>query len=62
MKSEVNFMENEISYKDDFFKKHPNAPKYVNGDPQTCRKLIYGGECPEHNDCHKCWNEIKEDE
>lgn len=55
-------MENEISYKDDFFKKHPNAPKYVNGDPQTCRKLIYGGECPEHNDCHKCWNEIKEDE
>lgn len=49
----------EVSYKDDFFKQHPNTPKDENGDPKSCRRYIYGGECPAHDDCHKCWNEIK---
>ena len=52
----------EISYKDDFFKQHPNAEKDENGDPKPCRKWIYGGSCPAHEDCYKCWDEIKEDE
>ncbi len=55
-------MEYEISYKDDFFQKFPNALKDGNGDPITCRRHIYGVGCPAHDDCHKCWNEIKEDE
>lgn len=55
-------MEYEISYKDDFFKKFPNAKKDENGDPIPCRKYIYGGKCPADDDCHKCWNEIKENE
>lgn len=55
-------MEYEISYREDFFAKHPNAPKDVYGNPEACRKYIYGGECPDHENCHKCWNEIKDDD
>ena len=56
-------MEYETSYKDDFFEKHPNALKDVNGDPKPCRKVIYGEKkCPNQKSCHECWNEIKEDE
>ena len=55
-------MEYEISYKADFLKQHPNAENDENGDPKPCRKWIYGGNCPAHEDCYKCWDEIKEDE
>ena len=49
----------EVSYRDDFLKKFPDASKDANGNPEFCRKHIYGGECPPHEDCNKCWLEVK---
>lgn len=49
----------------DFFEKHPKAPKNSYGDPMLCAyKAGYRGECEPKNSsvCHACWNEPIEEE
>lgn len=44
----------------DFFEKHPKAPKNTFGDPKLCaHRAGYCGNCvPSSSEvCHKCWNE-----
>lgn len=50
------------TYADDFFEKHPNAPKRANGMPMAFRCQVYGCSCGKHeanmiNGCEMCWNE-----
>ena len=52
------------TYAQDFFEKFPDAPKdeAVKGKcPLSCRRGIYGGECPDM-ECDECWNEPLNDE
>lgn len=51
------------TYAQDFFEKFPDAPKdeAVKGkSPLACRRVIYGGECPDMG-CDGCWNEPMEE-
>lgn len=51
------------TYAQDFFEKFPDAPKdeAVKGKcPLSCRRGIYGGECPDMG-CDECWNEPMEE-
>ena len=51
------------TYAMDFFEKFPNAPRSIDGIPQTCWGHVYGdGKHCSSNDCAECWNrEMKED-
>lgn len=46
------------TYIQDFFEKFPGASR--DALILACRKVIYGGECPE-TECEECWNEPMEE-
>ena len=50
------------TYKDVLLEKFPKAKIWNEMLLLICREDIYRVECPEHNNCEKCWNEeYKED-
>ena len=41
---------------DDFYEKHPRAPRDDNGNPKPCAEEVgYIKECPDGVSCHDCW-------
>ena len=51
------------TYAQDFFEKFPKAQKSESEKrkcPMACRRVIYGGECP-NIECDECWNELMEE-
>ncbi len=45
----------------DFFEKHPNAPRKTTGDPLVCPHVLgyrteVKGCCTEFDKCYDCWN------
>lgn len=45
------------TYKDVLLEKFPKAKIWNEMLLLICREDIYRVECPEHNNCEKCWNE-----
>lgn len=48
----------------DFFEKHPKAPRDIDGNPEACAyQAGYCQDCDETKklDCNKCWNEPLEE-
>lgn len=50
------------TYAQDFFEKHPKAPRDGCGNPKPCRIYLYGGDCTYNGDCTGCWNEPMEED
>ena len=49
------------TYAQDFLEKFPNASVKDEALAYTCRKRLYGTDCPAYDDCRNCWNEVMPD-